>query len=112
MVILSECKDEGPIKLKDFENDINNLRRVADALPRKRFKTFVLLAKLSPFTPEEIECAKTRNDEYRLRAILLTARELEPYHIYERTKLEFNIDEYGSTPEDWSLATAEMYFKE
>jgi hypothetical protein len=112
VVILSECKDEGPIKLKDFENDINNLRRVADALPRKRFKTFVLLAKLSPFTPQEIECAKTLNDEYRLRAILLTARELEPYHIYERTKLEFNIDAYGSTPEDWSLATAEMYFKE
>lgn len=111
-VILGECKDQGPIKLKEFENDIDNLRRVANALPHKRFKTFMLLAKLSPFTPEEIERAKTLNDEYRLRVILLTARELEPYHIYERTKVEFNIDEYGSTPEDWSLATAEMYFKE
>ncbi len=112
VVILSECKDEGPIKLKDFENDINNLRRVADALPRRRFKTFVLLTKLSPFSPEEIELAKTLNDKYRLRAILLTARELEPYHIYERTKSEFDIKGYGGTPEDLALATAQIYFKE
>jgi hypothetical protein len=110
-IILGECKDEGPIRLQDFENDIGNLRQVADALPRKRFKTFVLLAKLSPFTPEEIACAKTLNDEYRQRAILLTARELEPYHIFERTKREFNINEYGSTPEDWAEATVAMYFK-
>ena len=65
-LILGECKDEGPIKLKNC-NDIHNLRRVADALPLRRFKTFVLLAKLSPFTPEEIECAKTLNDQYRQR---------------------------------------------
>jgi hypothetical protein len=110
VIILSECKDAGSIRLQDFENDIGNLRRVADALPRKRFKTFVLLAKLSPFTPEEIECAKTLNDTYRRRAILLTARELEPYHIF--TKLEYNINEYGRTPEDWALATVEMYFRE
>jgi hypothetical protein len=30
------------------------------------------------FTPEEINHAKTLNDEYWTRAILLTARELEP----------------------------------
>ena len=91
VVILSERKDHGPIDAID----IDNLRRVADAFPSKRFKTFVLLAKLSPFTPEEINHAKTLNDEYRTRAILLTARELEPYHIYERTKAEFDIERYG-----------------
>jgi hypothetical protein len=111
VVILGECKDQGPIRLKEFENDIDNLRRVADALPRKRFKIFVLLAKLSPFTPDEIERAKTLNDKYRLRVILLTARELEPYHIYERIKSEFDIQGYGGTPEDLALATAQMYFK-
>jgi hypothetical protein len=111
-VILGECKDQGPIKLKEFENDIYNLRRVADALPRKHFETFILLAKLSPFTPEEIACAKMLNDKYRLRVILLTARELEPYHIYERIKSEFDIQGYGGTPEDLALTTAQMYFKE
>ncbi len=109
-IILGECKDQGPINREEFERDIDNLRRVADALPRKRFKTFILLAKLNPFTPEEIERAKTLNKEYQQRVILLTARELEPYHIYERTKAEFDIDSYGGTPEDLASNTAKMYF--
>ncbi len=110
-VILGECKDRGPIKPDEFEKDVENLCRVADALPKKRFETFVLLTKLAPFTPEEIEVAKTFNDNYRHRIILLTARELEPYHIYERTKLEFDINEYGTSPEDLAQTTAMIYFK-
>jgi hypothetical protein len=109
-IILGECKDQGPIKPEEFERDIDNLRRVADALPRKRFKTFILLAKLNPFTAVEIERAKTLNTEYQQRTILLTARELEPYHIYERTKAEIDIDSYGGTPEDLARTTAKMYF--
>lgn len=109
-IILGECKDQGPIKSDEFERDIENLRRVADALPRKRFKTFILLSKLNPFTPEEIERAKILNTEYKQRTILLTARELEPYFIYERTKAEFDIDSYGGTPEDLASNTAKMYF--
>lgn len=110
-IILGECKDQGPIKPDEFKRDIENLRRVADALPRKRFKPFILLTKLNPFTPEEIELAKTLNTEYEQRAILLTARELEPYrNIYERTKAEFNVDSYGGTPEDLARNTAKMYF--
>lgn len=110
-IILGECKDKGPIKLDEFEKDVENLCRVADALPKKRFETFVLLTKLAPFTPEEIEVAKTFNDNYQHRIILLTARELEPYHIYERTKLEFDINEYGTSPEDLAQTTAMIYFK-
>lgn len=72
----------------------------------------MVLAKLCPFTAEEIALAKTLNDKYRRRAVLLTARELEPYHFFERTKLEFaNINEYASRLEDLAAATAEMYFK-
>lgn len=110
VIILGECKDRGPIALDEFERDIENLRRVADALPRKRFKTFILLAKLNPFTPEEIDRAKTLNTECQQRTILLTARELEPYHVYERTKVEFDIYGYGSTPEDLSNTTSKIYF--
>jgi hypothetical protein len=119
VIMIGECKDRGA-KGENNEStdaidseDVNHLRSVADAFPRKRFKTFITLAKLSPFTANEIALAKTLNDQYRQRAILLTARELEPYHFYERTKLEFkNIREYASTPEDLAAATAEMYFKE
>ena len=95
------------------EKDIDHLRSVADALPQKRFNTFILLAKLCSFTANEIALAKTLNEKYRRRVILLTARELEPYHFYERTKLEFkSIKEYASTPEDLANTTAEMYFRE
>ena len=54
--------------------------------------------------------AKTLNTDHELRAILLTARELEPYHIYERAKTEFDIDSYGGTPEDLARNTAKIYF--
>lgn len=112
VVILGECKDHGQIKLDEFEKDVHHLRRVADSLPRKRFKTFVLLSKLTPFTPEEIDKARTLNDKYRWRAILLTAREVEPYFMYQRTKTDFDIKGYAGTPEDLVQATVEMYFKE
>ena len=113
-VILGECKDRGGKGDKDTidAKDIDNLKRVADALPRKRFETFIALVKLCPFTADEIALARTLNDPYRLRAILLTAQELEPYHFYERTKLEFtNIKPHASTPEQLATTTAEMYFK-
>ncbi|MBL0143876.1 MAG: hypothetical protein IPP91_17685 [Betaproteobacteria bacterium] len=110
VVILGECKDQGPIKPEEFERDIENLRRVADALPRKRFKVFILMSKLSPFTRDEVDRAKSLNADHQQRVILLTARELEPYHVFERTKTEFEIDGYGGSPEDLAQATAKMYF--
>lgn len=118
VVIISECKDRGRGDSGEDKGtinatDIDHLKRVADAFPSKRFETFIVLVKLCPFTAEEIALAKTLNEPYRRRAILLTARELEPYHFYERTKLEFrNIKEYASRPEDLANNTALMYFKE
>jgi hypothetical protein len=109
-VILGECKDAGLIKPEEFEKDINNLKRIADALPEKRFETFVLLAKLAPFTQDEIECAETLNDKYRQRVILLTANELEPYHFYDRFKNQ-GIRYRGGTPEDLGETTAQLYFR-
>lgn len=111
-VILGECKDQGPVRLDEFEKDVHNLRRVADALPRQRFKTFVLLSKLGPFTRDEIERAKTLNDEFGRRTILLTSRELEPYFMYERTKTEFDINGHAGTPEDLAQATHIIYFQD
>jgi hypothetical protein len=118
VVILGECKDRGGKKDGAMETgtidkkDIDHLRRVADALPRNRFDTFIVLAKLCPFTADEIALARTLNDEYRRRVILLTARELEPFHIYDRTKLEFKgIKGYGSNAQDLANNTALMYFQ-
>lgn len=108
VVIIGECKDKGPIT----DGDIDNLKRIADALPRKQFKTFVILSQITSFSAEQIQYAKTLNDIYRSRVILLTARELEPYFIYERTKAENGVSGYGDTPEDMTMVTAQMYFEE
>lgn len=92
------------------ERDVANLRAVADALPSKRFKTFFLFAKLTAFTREEIDAAKTLNDQWKRRAILLTGRELEPWHICQRTNVELNIDAHGGSAEQLANATAQIYF--
>src|SRR5579872_7319605 len=112
VAIIGECKDRGGVREMGKDsgtvdaNDIENLRRVADALPRKRFQTFIVLAKLCPFTADEIALAKTLNDQYQRRTILLTARELEPYHLFERTKLESpEINEFAMSAEDLATAT-------
>ncbi len=110
VVILGECKDKAKETLND-EKIINNLRLVADALPAHRFKTFVLLTKLSPFTSEEIAQAKTLNVNGKRRVILLTEQELEPYHIYERKREGVEIPSgSGGTPESLADVTAQIYF--
>src|SRR5262249_46022100 len=83
-IVLGECKDRQEDAID--ATDIGNLRRAADALPRARFDAFILLAKLAPFSDQEIALARTLNSEYSRRVIMLTARELEPYFLFERTK--------------------------
>jgi len=117
VIMIGECKDRGNPRNKGKNSgtidhhDIENLRRVADALPRRRFDTFIVLAKLCKFTADEIALAGTLNDKYRRRTILLTDRELEPYSFLERTKLECQeINEYVHSAEDLVRATDMIYF--
>jgi hypothetical protein len=107
-VVLGECKDEGG---RIDANDIANLRRIADALPSNRFEVYILLAKLAPFSAEEIELARGLNGPYQRRVILLTARELQPYQIYERTKKkELGITSYGGSLDELAAVTDHIYF--
>jgi len=107
-VILGECKDQGGII---DATDIANLRRIADALPRNRFETYILLVKLGPFTPEEIALAQALNGPYQRRVIMLTARELEPYHLYERTEQELGIQSHGGSLAELAAVTSRIYFQ-
>lgn len=115
IVIIGECKDRGQSRDRGGdggtinEDDIANLRAVADSFPRERFKVYILLAKLCPFTPTEIELARSLNDEHQLRVIMLTERELEPYRFFERTEKLFTIDRYGSSPADLARATVAIF---
>lgn len=117
-LIIGECKDveqssagaaERHSKTLD-ESDVRNLRKIADAIPSNRFDTFILISKLGAFTETEISLADTLNEPYRDRVILLTARELEPYLVFERTAKEFNIDRTAVSAEDLAKATRTIYF--
>lgn len=109
-LIFAECKDQGPIKPEDFQRDVDNLRRVANAFPKHRFETYFLFVKLAPFTPEEIAIAGTLNEPYRPRVILLTADELEPYFIFERLKTQHGIDGYAGSAKDLAEVMARCYY--
>jgi hypothetical protein len=116
-VILGECKDRGRKRSNGRSNDtiddtdVANLKAVADSFPTKRFDVFVLLAKLGPFTEPEIEAAKTLNDRWHKRVILLTVRELEQaWSIYKRTEAELNMKLREGSAEDLAISTAAIYF--
>jgi hypothetical protein len=79
-------------------------------LPAHRFETFILFARLSPFTPGEIALAETLNRPYHRRVILLTERELEPYELYERTQKETGITSHGGSSQELARVTAQLYF--
>ncbi len=112
VIVLGECKDQGPIKPNEFSADVENLCRVADAFPRERFRAYILLSKLAPFTAEEIEIARRINGPYEHRAILVTPRELEPYHLTERIEEELGFKETIIDPEDTAQLTHRIYFAE
>jgi hypothetical protein len=108
VILIGEVKDiGGSIDARDVEN----LQQVANALLPNRLEAFIVFAKLGPFSDEEIALARTLNSEYRNRVILLTARELEPYRIYERTEKELGIKAYASSADQLASVTAQMYFK-
>jgi hypothetical protein len=89
-----------------------NLRKIADALPASRFEVYILLAKLAPFSNDEIELARSLNGPYQRRVIMLTERELEPYHVYERTQKELGIKSYGGSSEELAAVTDHIYFSD
>ena len=95
--IIGECKDEGD---RIDEKDIDNLRQIANAIPSERFDPYILLARLSPFSLEEIALARTLNSHFQERVILLSQRELEPYHVYERVNKERGTRYHGGTAEN------------
>jgi hypothetical protein len=106
-IVIGECKDRGGT-IED--NDVANIRAIADAFPSHRFEVFILLAKLAPFTEEEIARAATLNGQYEHRVLLLTDQELEPYHLYDRRQDELKSDRYATNPEDVARATHRLYF--
>ncbi len=104
-IAIGECKTKDSID----EDDIIKLKLAADMLKEKQFCVYIVLAKLTSFTPEEIKIAETLNEPHLHRVILLTERELEPYFLYERTSKELGIKAPGCF-EDLAITTQQIYF--
>ena len=105
-IAIGECKTRKPITA----DDVRNLTAVADAFPRN-YDVYIVFARLTAFTPEEIELIRPINSKWQRRAIMLTERELEPYFIYERTEKEFDIDRTAVTFEDMATVTERVFFQ-
>ena len=83
---------------------------MADALPRHRFEVFIVFVKLSSFTQEEVDRIRRLNNDYHRRAVILTARELEPYRLFERTQQELGMEFRSMLAEDLPSITDQIYF--
>ena len=104
--VIGECKSRGEIT----DDDVRKLTRVANVFPTKRIEPYIIVAKTSEFTPDEVERCKAAQDRYRQRVILLSERELEPYFIYEKTQKQFNIRSTAISFDDLAKATHHIYF--
>jgi hypothetical protein len=103
---IGECKGRGEIS----DEDVRKLSKVADAFPAKRIQTYIVFAKTSSFSPDEIERCKTAQSAGRPRVILLSDRELEPYFVYERATKEFEFQGTAVSLEGLAQATQNLYF--
>jgi hypothetical protein len=65
---------------------VRKLGGLADNVPRDLADAFIMFAKTDALTDDEIALAQTLNDQYRKRVIIWSREELEPYHVYERSR--------------------------
>jgi hypothetical protein len=76
-IVVGECKNRGPISAED----VKNLVAVAQRLRAQQLDAYVLFAKLTTFSGDEVELCRTAHDPDEPRVIMLTHEDLEPYSI-------------------------------
>jgi hypothetical protein len=107
-VVIGECKSDGGEITTD---DVIKLCAVADTLGSIDCDPFIVFAKTSNFTAEEIERCKGARTPNGHRVILLAKRELEPYYPYELTAKEFEIRPYAHSLGHMAQVTHVVYFE-
>lgn len=116
-LVIAECKDAGG---EITEDDVRKLAKVAEALQDGPFQVYLLFAKCGEFTAAEIEHCKNGRRKlfehegkvhYLNNIIMLSARELEPYHLYEETEKQFEIRQYAHTFEELAMNTANVFLE-
>jgi hypothetical protein len=115
-LVIGECKDRGG---EISEDDVRKLRKVAEAFKNSPCQVFILFSKCGQFTADEIERCKSARRKlfehqgithYEQNVIMFSDRELEPYHLYERTAEEFDINPTAISLEDFAQVTDSVFF--
>ncbi len=106
-ILLGEAKTHGVFD----DEDVRNLDRLADAIPGDLADVFVMFAKTGAFTEDELRLAQTLNQQKRKRVILWSRDELEPYHVYERSKDRLGQLQYAGTLTDMAVVTERLWFQ-
>lgn len=109
-LVIGEWKSNATIPDSELQKDIDNLTTIAQELSRSRVEVYILFSKTSDFTRSEIQLLKTSLRKHAYQLILMSRRELEPYHIYEWTKKAFGKELYVSTLDQLVQATEFIYF--
>jgi hypothetical protein len=108
-IAIGECKAQKPIEA----DDVAKLGRVADVIEASGdCDVFVIFAKTSAFTPEEVRRCQSIQGQHRRRVILLSDRELEPYFVYEEQKEKLRNRPYANSFSEMANATQVLYFGE
>jgi hypothetical protein len=105
-LVIGECKTKGQIK----QADVNNLLTVARLFKDSPIRVFVIFAKLSAFTGDEIALLKDAKETLYPDIILLSEKELEADFVYEWTHDELKKDISGGGLDDLVRGTETIYF--
>lgn len=105
-IVLGEAKTHQEFN----EDDVRKLKKLADAISPDIAQVFILFAKTAAFTENEIKLAQQLNNEYEKRVVLWSDRELEPYHVYERSKDHKGKDIYATALTQMAQVTEQLWF--
>lgn len=110
--------DEAPVQILIGEaktsdridaNDVRKLGMLADAIPSKVARAFIMFVKTDTFTPDEVTLARSLNSPGKERVILWSREELEPWFVYERSKDRLGGAPYTSSLIDMVQATEKLF---
>jgi hypothetical protein len=106
--VIGECKTRQPIE----EADVRKLGKVSDALRAAGIPSFVVFAKLAPFSDEELDLIRPLNDKpYGQRAILFAEQDLEASRPYRWAEEQFTFEKTIINFEGMAAASNAIYFE-
>lgn len=104
-IAIGECKTRQPIT----SDDVAKLKAVAETFDPDRFSVYIVFAKLTVFSEDEIEAIRSVNESPYLRAIMLTTDELEPYWPYKKLAEATEFDRPVASFADMAVVTARAF---